>query len=118
MAPGSGGSSNSPGSPTNHNYLVGRAGTFTIDPGMTVVVCPSSCVGSLAFKHAAGVDPYDESIVVGGGAIEIAHRAQRSLGGIGGGHEQQDRQDHRHQTGGCGNRAVARKRAASHRSTG
>ena len=60
----------------------------------------------------------DESIVVGGGAIEIAHRAQRSLGGIGGGHEQQDRQDHRHQTGGCGNRAVARKRAASHRSTG
>ena len=38
MAPGSGGSSNSPGSPTNHNYLVGRAGTSTIDPGMTVVV--------------------------------------------------------------------------------
>ena len=38
VAPGSGGSSNSPGSPTNHNYLVGRAGTSTIDPGMTVVV--------------------------------------------------------------------------------
>jgi opine dehydrogenase len=34
-------------------------------PGMTVVVCPSSCVGSLAFKHAAGIDLYDESIVVG-----------------------------------------------------
>ena len=34
-------------------------------PGMTVVVCPSSCVGSLAFKHAAGLDLYDESIVVG-----------------------------------------------------
>ena len=34
-------------------------------PGMTVVVCPSSCVGSLAFKHAAGLDPYDQSIVVG-----------------------------------------------------
>src|SRR5512142_1672282 len=32
---------------------------------MTVVVCPSSCVGSLAFKHAAGLDLYDESIVVG-----------------------------------------------------
>lgn len=36
-----------------------------LHPGMTVVVCPSSCVGSLAFKHAAGLDPYDESIVVG-----------------------------------------------------
>ena len=34
-------------------------------PGMTVVVCPSSCVGSLAFKHAAGLDLYDESVVVG-----------------------------------------------------
>lgn len=34
-------------------------------PGMTVVVCPSSCVGSLAFKHAAGLELHDESIVVG-----------------------------------------------------
>jgi opine dehydrogenase len=34
-------------------------------PGMTVVVCPSSCVGSLAFKHAAGLGLYDEGIVVG-----------------------------------------------------
>ena len=34
-------------------------------PGMTVVVCPSSCVGSLAFKHAAGLDLHDESVVVG-----------------------------------------------------
>src|SRR5215468_2223217 len=34
-------------------------------PGMTVVVCPSSCVGSLAFKRAAGLGLYDESIVVG-----------------------------------------------------
>ena len=34
-------------------------------PGMTVVVCPSSCVGSLAFKHAAGLDLHDETIVVG-----------------------------------------------------
>jgi opine dehydrogenase len=32
---------------------------------MTVVVCPSSCVGSLAFKHAAGLDLRDESVVVG-----------------------------------------------------
>src|SRR3954452_23344781 len=34
-------------------------------PGMTVVVCPSSSVGSLAFKRGAGLDLYDESIVVG-----------------------------------------------------
>lgn len=34
-------------------------------PGMTVVVCPGSCVGSLAVKRAAGLDLYDESIVVG-----------------------------------------------------
>lgn len=34
-------------------------------PGMTVVVCPGSCVGSIAFKRAAGLDLYDESIVVG-----------------------------------------------------
>ena len=34
-------------------------------PGMTVVVCPSSCVGSLAFKHAAGLDLGDESVLVG-----------------------------------------------------
>ena len=34
-------------------------------PGMTVVVCPGSCVGSLAFKRAAGLDLHDESIVVG-----------------------------------------------------
>jgi opine dehydrogenase len=36
-----------------------------LEPGTTVVVCPSSCVGSLAFKRAAGLDIYDESIVVG-----------------------------------------------------
>jgi opine dehydrogenase len=29
------------------------------------VVCPGSCVGSLAFKHAAGLDLHDESVVVG-----------------------------------------------------
>jgi len=36
-----------------------------LHPGMTVVVCPSSCVGSLAFKRAAGLDLHDESVVVG-----------------------------------------------------
>jgi opine dehydrogenase len=34
-------------------------------PGTTVIVCPSSSVGSLAFKRAAGLDLYDESVVVG-----------------------------------------------------
>ena len=43
----------------------GRDTRGHLRPGMTVVVCPSSCVGSLAFKQAAGVDLYDESIVVG-----------------------------------------------------
>lgn len=33
--------------------------------GMTVVVCPGSCLGSLAFKRAAGLDLYDETILVG-----------------------------------------------------
>ncbi|MDN5761565.1 MAG: NAD/NADP octopine/nopaline dehydrogenase family protein [Microlunatus sp.] len=33
--------------------------------GMTVVVCPGSCVGSLAFKEAAGLDLHDETVVVG-----------------------------------------------------
>jgi opine dehydrogenase len=60
--------------------------------GMTVVVCPGSCVGSLAFKRAAGLDIYDESIVVGetstlpyavratgDGRIHIFHRFDSGL---------------------------------------
>ena len=43
----------------------GRDTRGHLRPGTTVVVCPSSCVGSLAFKHAAGLDLYDESVVVG-----------------------------------------------------
>lgn len=43
----------------------GRDTSGHLRPGMTVVVCPSSCVGSLAFKHAAGLDLHDESVVVG-----------------------------------------------------
>ena len=43
----------------------GRDARGHLRSGMTVVVCPSSCVGSLAFKHAAGLDLHDESIVVG-----------------------------------------------------
>ena len=49
-----------------------------LHPGMTVVVCPSSCVGSLAFKHAAGLGLYDESIVVGEtSTLPYAARASR-----------------------------------------
>ncbi len=33
-------------------------------PGTAVVVCPSSCLGSVAFKHAAGLGLDDHSIVV------------------------------------------------------
>ena len=43
----------------------GRDTRGHLRPGMTVVVCPSSSVGSLAFKRAAGLDLYDESIIVG-----------------------------------------------------
>jgi len=47
-------------------------------PGMTVVVCPSSCVGSLAFKHAAGLGLYDQSIVIGEtSTLPYASRASR-----------------------------------------
>ena len=34
-------------------------------PGMTVVICPGSCGGALAFKRAAGLAVHDASIVVG-----------------------------------------------------
>ena len=33
--------------------------------GMTVVVCPGSCAGALAFKGAAGLAAHDDSIIVG-----------------------------------------------------
>ena len=47
-----------------------------LNPGMTVVVCPTSCAGSLAFKKAAGLGLYDESIVVGEtGTLPYAARA-------------------------------------------
>lgn len=60
--------------------------------GMTVVVCPSSCAGSLAFKRAAGLAPDDDTVVVGetstlpyavratgDGGIHIFHRFDRGL---------------------------------------
>ena len=33
--------------------------------GMTVVICPGSCGGALAFKRAAGLAVHDDSIIVG-----------------------------------------------------
>ncbi len=61
-------------------------------PGMTVVVCPSSCLGSIAFKHAAGIDLYDNEIVIaetstlpyavratGGQEIHVFHRLERGV---------------------------------------
>ena len=33
--------------------------------GMTVVICPGSCGGALAFKRAAGLAVHDDSILVG-----------------------------------------------------
>jgi opine dehydrogenase len=59
--------------------------------GMTVVICPTSCVGSLAFKHAAGLDLFDSDVLVGemgtlpyavragGGVARIFHRFDRGL---------------------------------------
>jgi opine dehydrogenase len=34
-------------------------------PGMTIVVCPGSCAGALAFKRAAGLSAHDDGLVVG-----------------------------------------------------
>ena len=34
-------------------------------PGQTIIICPGSCGGALAFKRAAGLDLRDSSIVVG-----------------------------------------------------
>ena len=33
--------------------------------GMTVVICPGSCGGALAFKRAAGLAVHDDSVIVG-----------------------------------------------------
>jgi opine dehydrogenase len=49
-------------------YATANLGTDVgpyLHEGMTVVVCPGSCVGSLAFKRAAGLDLRDETVVVG-----------------------------------------------------
>ena len=56
-------------------------------PGMHVIVCPTSTVGALTFKRAAGLDVHDDSIIVsdtstlpyavradGSGTIRVFHR--------------------------------------------
>lgn len=72
--------------PAYSTEVIARDAADHLRPGMTVVVCPGSCVGSVAFKRAAGLDLYDESVVVGetstlpyaarssGGVVRIFHR--------------------------------------------
>ena len=63
-----------------------------LQPGMTVVVCPGSCAGALAFKRAAGLAADDDSIVVGetstlpyaaradtSGLVRVFHKFDRGL---------------------------------------
>ncbi len=57
-----------------------------LKPGMAVLVCPSSCAGSLTFMHAAGLDPEGDVIVgetntlpyavriAGPAALQVYHR--------------------------------------------
>lgn len=42
-----------------------RAVRDQIVPGMAVLVCPSSCAGAIAFKHAAGLALDDDAVTVG-----------------------------------------------------
>jgi len=43
----------------------GRALAPHLRAGMTVVICPGSCAGALAFRNAAGLAPDDASVVIG-----------------------------------------------------
>lgn len=42
-----------------------QAARADLAPGTAVLVCPSATAGAIAFKHAIGLDPADESITVG-----------------------------------------------------
>jgi opine dehydrogenase len=66
--------------PAYSTEIIARDVADHLRPGMTVVVCPGSCVGSVAFKRAAGLDLYDESIVVG--ETSTLPYAARSTGGV------------------------------------
>jgi opine dehydrogenase len=77
--------------PAYATEIMAREARNHLRSGMTVVVCPTSCVGSLAFKTAAGLDLFDEEILVGemgtlpyavraaAGVARIFHRFDRGL---------------------------------------
>jgi opine dehydrogenase len=61
-------------------------------PGMVIVICPTSCVGSLAFKRAAGLPLSDDTVLVGetstlpyasradgAGTVHVYHRFDTGL---------------------------------------
>jgi opine dehydrogenase len=69
-----------------------KAAAPHLSPGMVVVICPSSCLGSLAFREAAGIALHDESVTIGetstlpyasradgNGAVHIYHSFSRGL---------------------------------------
>jgi opine dehydrogenase len=79
-------------SPAYATEAIAAAARPHLREGMTVVVCPGSCVGSLAFKHAAGLSVKDESVLVGetstlpyavratdDGGVHIYHRFDTGL---------------------------------------
>src|SRR5262249_37557391 len=79
-------------SPAYATESIGQAARSHLRAGMTVVVCPRSCVGSLAFKRAAGLDVMDESVLVGetstlpyavratdDGSVHVYHRFDTGL---------------------------------------
>lgn len=77
--------------PAYATEIIARDVAHHLRPGMTVVVCPGSCAGSIAFKQAAGLDLYDEEVLVGetstlpyaaraaGGTVRIFHRFDTGL---------------------------------------
>ena len=77
--------------PAYATEIIARQTRDHLRGGMTVVVCPASCLGSLAFKTAAGLDLFDETVLVGetstlpyavraaGGVARVFHRFDRSL---------------------------------------
>jgi opine dehydrogenase len=77
--------------PAYATEVIARQARDHLRSGMTVVVCPASCVGSLAFKTAAGLDLFDETVLVGetstlpyavraaDGVARVFHRFDRSL---------------------------------------
>lgn len=77
--------------PAYATEIIARDVADHLRPGMTVIVCPGSCAGSVAFKQAAGLDLHDESVLVGetstlpyaarssGGVVRIFHRFDTGL---------------------------------------